>query len=579
MKWSLGALLFSGLCLAAKRPNILFILTDDQDNHMGGIDSMSRLQESIISKGAAFEKHFCTVAICCPSRANLWTGRMPHNNNITDVAPPYGGYPQVVKLGWNDNYLPLWMQDAGYNTYYVGKLWNYQNIDNYNDPPPRGFNGSEISLDPYTYQYYNSMMTRNGGEPVSYAGQYITDVMTEKAHGFLDEALADERPWMMTVAPVAPHSNGTLEIHSGVFWQSQPEYAPRHAHMFKDYKIPRDASFNAAIDGGVSWIGKLDALNDSVIEYHDEYQRCRLRSLQAVDEMVESLVSRLEEAGVLDTTYIFYSTDNGYHISQHRLAPGKECGFDTDIHIPLYVRGPGIPENKTFSAVTSHTDLAPTFLRIAGTTTDGLDGKPLPFTMEESCQSKTEHIGVEYWGVNLPEGVNGYRKVPLEDGSKHNINVYHNNTYKGLRLVGDEYSLYYSVWCSNEVELYDLTTDPYQITNLASNRVRFANHTVAGRPLHQVINRLDALMMVVKSCKEDSCREPWKELHPGGYVENLKAALSPAYDAFYARQPKVHFRNCEEGYLISAEGAQSIHPYKRKQRRIFDYGDHLGFFS
>ncbi|KAG2412904.1 hypothetical protein HFD88_010462 [Aspergillus terreus] len=579
MKWSLGALLFSGLGLAAKRPNILFILTDDQDNHMGGIDSMSRLQESIISKGAAFEKHFCTVAICCPSRANLWTGRMPHNNNITDVAPPYGGYPQVVKLGWNDNYLPLWMQDAGYNTYYVGKLWNYQNIDNYNDPPPRGFNGSEISLDPYTYQYYNSMMTRNGGEPVSYAGQYITDVMTEKAHGFLDEALADERPWMMTVAPVAPHSNGTLEIHSGVFWQSQPEYAPRHAHMFKDYKIPRDASFNAAIDGGVSWIGKLDALNDSVIEYHDEYQRCRLRSLQAVDEMVDSLVSRLEEAGVLDNTYIFYSTDNGYHISQHRLAPGKECGFDTDIHIPLYVRGPGIPENKTFSAVTSHTDLAPTFLRIAGTTTDGLDGKPLPFTVEESCQSKTEHIGVEYWGVNLPEGVNGYRKIPLEDGSNHNINVYHNNTYKGLRLVGDEYSLYYSVWCSNEAELYDLTTDPYQITNLASNRVRFANHTVAGRPLHQVINRLDALMMVVKSCKEDSCREPWKELHPGGYVENLKAALSPAYDAFYARQPNVHFRNCEEGYLISAEGAQSIHPYKRKQRRTFDYGDHLGFFS
>lgn len=70
--------------------------------------------------------------------------------------------------------------------------------------------------------------------------------------------------------------------------------------------------------GGVSWVKNLPLLNDTVVAYNDEYQRARLRSLQPVDEMIENLVKMLEAKGVLDNTYIFYTTDNGYHISQHR---------------------------------------------------------------------------------------------------------------------------------------------------------------------------------------------------------------------------------------------------------------------
>lgn len=69
---------------------------------------------------------------------------------------------------------------------------------------------------------------------------------------------------------------------------------------------------------GVSWISELERFNDTAIEYLDEYQRARLRSLQAVDEMVRDLVQILEGNGVLDNTYIFYTTDNGFHIAQHR---------------------------------------------------------------------------------------------------------------------------------------------------------------------------------------------------------------------------------------------------------------------
>lgn len=354
---------------------------------------------------------------------------MPHNTNITDVNPPYGGFPKVVEAGWNDNYLPIWMQEAGYNTYYTGKLWNAHSVTNYNKPLAKGFNGSDFLLDPYTYRYYDSRMTRNGAKPVSYAGKYSTDVIAEKASGFLDEALSHpDTPWMLTVAPTAPHSNGSYDPTRDTNWFGEPEYPPRYDDLFKDYKIPRDASFNKPITGGVSWVKGLPELNDTVIQYNDEFQRRRLRALQAVDEMIWSLISKLEDAGVLDNTYVVFSTDNGYHIGQHRMNPGKNCGYgellacipvafavfvniclETDINVPLSIRGPGIPANQTLDVVTSHTDLAPTFLHFAGAPSrKGLDGKSVPFTVEEGKEAKTEHAAVEYWGL-----VSAIHAIPL----------------------------------------------------------------------------------------------------------------------------------------------------------------------
>lgn len=150
-----------------------------------------------------------------------------------------------------------------------------------------------------------------------------------------------------------------------------------------------------------------------------------------------------------------------------RLKRHADCA-DTDIHVPLIVRGPGIPQNETLNVVTSHTDLAPTFLSIAGTTRNGLDGKRLPTTVEASqASNKTEHVAIEYWGLvseststngiylrrqAVPEGIYGYKSNKLQQEG----NSYKNNTYKGIRLVSDDYSLYYSVWCTNDVEFYNL---------------------------------------------------------------------------------------------------------------------------
>jgi len=78
----------------------------------------------------------------------------PVQTNVTDLFPPYGGYPKFVEVGLNEDWLPTQLQALGYNTYYTGKLFNHHTVDNYHSPYVKGFNGSDFLLDPYTYEYY-----------------------------------------------------------------------------------------------------------------------------------------------------------------------------------------------------------------------------------------------------------------------------------------------------------------------------------------------------------------------------------------------------------------------------------------
>ena len=75
---------------SSSKPNIVFILTDDQDLHMDSLSYMPFLKTHLIDEGTFFQRHYCTIALCCPSRVSLWTGRAAHNTNVTDVNPPYG---------------------------------------------------------------------------------------------------------------------------------------------------------------------------------------------------------------------------------------------------------------------------------------------------------------------------------------------------------------------------------------------------------------------------------------------------------------------------------------------------------
>ncbi|KAF2258996.1 arylsulfatase-like protein [Lojkania enalia] len=556
---SLVLLAFATFCRGGhdshgKRSNIVFILSDDQDLQVDFLNYMPLLSKHIIQKETFYGRHYCTTALCYPARASILTGKKAHNHNVTDTSKPYGGYPKVVSEGINDNYLPLWLQDAGYNTYYTGKLWNAHNLDNYDSPFARGFNGSEFLLDPKTYEFYSPTFTRNGGKPVNFNGAYSTDMIRDIALGFLDDAAKADNPFFLGVAPVAPNSdiyftgeddaNGIPEVVT-----NPPFPAKRHKDLFNDVIVPRTPHFNPERPSGVHWVAKLPLLNATHIEFNDCYYRQRLRSLQAVDELVEALVDKLDRLGMLDNTYIVYTTDNGFHVGQHRLQPGKYCPFEEDVHIPLAVRGPRIPENKKTEIATTHTDLAPTFFSMIGADMrDDFGGAAIPITecgLEEVVHDRFEHVQVEYWGFYLSESKYRYegRRIP-------------NNTYKALRVISKDYNFYYAVWCTNEHELYDMKSDPYQLHNLYSgdslaNPSRRSAFSVS---LSKVVARLDSLTMVLKTCKAEGCVKPWKQLHPKENVNSLKAALNPKYDHFYeVEQPRAKYDHCAEAYLLELE--------------------------
>lgn len=429
--------------LSRRQPNFLFIITDDQDLELNSVAYTPLTTKHLRDKGTAFTNHFVTTSLCCPSRVSLWSGRLAHNTNVTDVSPPYGktvaapgrfcirlidpgGYPKFVERGFNDNFLPVWLQQAGYDTYYTGKLFNAHTVENYDSPHVNGFNGSDFLLDPYTYAYLNATFQRNHDPPVSYEGQHTTDVITEKALGFLNDALEGDRPWFVALAPISPHSNvDPTRLNGGEVTFSAPIPLERHRHLFEGVQVPRTEHFNPEEVGawpfffgvfhrsdfyqpsGVSWIQDLPKQNDSIVEYNDHFYRSRLRALQGVDELVDAAVTRLEESDQLDNTYIIYTSDNGFHIGQHRLPPGKTCGFEEDIRVPFFIRGPGVPEGLVQNAVTTHIDLAPTFFQLAGIPArDDFDGTPIPIG-SSSKATRHEHVTVEYWGKGVAEGAFG----------------------------------------------------------------------------------------------------------------------------------------------------------------------------
>ncbi|KAL4783906.1 Six-hairpin glycosidase-like protein [Aspergillus varians] len=534
------------------RPNFLFVFTDDQDLTMNSVEYMPHVTSRIRDEGIDFKNHFVTTALCCPSRVSLWTGLQAHNTNVTDVRPPYGkspsivqtlkltdegGYPKFISQGFNEDWFPVWLQSAGYNTYYAGKLFNSHSVENYNDPFAKGFNGSDFLLEPFTYSYLNSTYQRNHEPPKSYAGHYTTDVIEEKALGFLDEALQDkERPFFLTVAPIAPHFEQAPDRVDDTPPKA-PIPAPRHAHLFPDARVPRVPSFNPLSQTGPSWINGLERQNQSVVDYEDFFYRQRLRALQSVDEMVDKLLTRLEHSGQLNSTYVIYSSDNGFHIGHHRLPPGKSTSYEEDIRVPFFMRGPGIKPGQIDAQVTTHIDFAPTVFELIGLPLRStFDGTPMRIT-RDSAAIPHEHVTVEYWGAAVLEG--DYANISPE-------NTYRmaNNTYKSARIVSEKHNLFYAVWCTGDHELYDLNSDPYQLNNI---------YATTPKPFK---DRLDALLLVLKSCAGSTCIKPWAELHPDWSVQSLLDALNPQYDDFYAGLPRVAYSVCQNGYLIAAEGPQ-----------------------
>ncbi|KAK7034486.1 hypothetical protein VNI00_012333 [Paramarasmius palmivorus] len=515
----------TSLPLQTAKPNIILIITDDQDVRTGTLEYMPKIQKALAEQGTNYERFYAPVSLCCPSRVSLLRAQYAHNHNITYVGGPYGGYHLFCEKGQNDAYLPVFLQEAGYNTYYTGKLMNGLSWDLIHSEYPKGWTYSDFLVDPNAYLYFNASFSANNTDssPVSFEGQYQVDVVKDKALGLFQDALADSgKPFFLGIAPTAPH----LEVQfDGGFTEPLPR--ADEASLFEDVIIPRSPSFNVKGQGAVSWLKDLNELNETLVDYIDHVYRQRLRVLQPVDDLVAAIVQAVEDAGpeVAENTYIIYTSDNGYALGSHQRNLGKTLPYEEDVLVPLLIRGPAIPKNVTNSEdVYTMPDLGASILGLAGASVDEytLDGRVF---LGSTGIEKPRHTLVEYWNGGLEEGI--YAPLTLRP----------NTTYRSIRVD----NWVYGVWCTGENELYDLSTDPYQLVNLAFD--------ITSGDTNRVISRLNALMIVLKTCVGDVCRNPWDAIFTLGEAANLEEALDEKYDSYFDSLPRFRYRECRYGYF------------------------------
>ncbi|MEA2602548.1 MAG: hypothetical protein QOF89_3540 [Acidobacteriota bacterium] len=468
---------------AAARPNIVFLLTDDQDLVLGSLDFMPRTRELIARQGMTFSNHFVPLSLCCPSRSTILTGVYPHNHKVYTNFPPDGGFERFDALGLEETTIATALHAAGYRTALLGKYLNgYPGIE----PPahvPPGWDewASPVSGSPYAAYRYT---LNENGKLVKYAstaGDYMTDVLAGKATDFVRRAGTSGQPFFLYLATYAPHKPSTP--------------ARRHAGLFPDLKAPRTPSFNEPdVRDKPARIRGLRRLNTGQIGAIDALYRKQMQSLQAVDEAIAGLVAALQQTGQLANTWIVFTSDNGFHMGQHRLEPGKYTPYETDVHVPLLIRGPGVPAGSTVNALTSSVDLATTFAELAGAPLSrASDGRSLaPFLHGQTPAGWRQAILLEQF--ELPPGLVAASNASqtLEPPDPQDLKaVFDYPAHLGLRTATYKFVEY----GTGEREVYDLRSDPDEAVNLR-NRIPRA-----------WLNQLSGIVHDLGHCVGETCRQ------------------------------------------------------------------------
>ncbi|PNH10957.1 Arylsulfatase [Tetrabaena socialis] len=226
----------------------------------------------------------------------------------TFVLTKKGGFRKVYELGIEKNWLPVRLAAAGYNSYLVGKYLNeYFEHPSWMRPgtnyySPEGWTVFD-ALTVNAYNLTNSCFSLNGSPTKCFPGQYQTDLIRDKALGYLDDAAAAHKPFMFYLAPTAPHRVSTNKM---VWYPPTP--AARHANLYPGIKAPVTPNWGLKNPALPRPQAKLDAAYNASMNalYGD-----RLRSLRAVDEMLDAVVNRLQTLGLLDNTYVIFASDNG----------------------------------------------------------------------------------------------------------------------------------------------------------------------------------------------------------------------------------------------------------------------------
>ena len=376
----------SAFAEAKIEPNIVFILTDDQ--RLEDVNYMPRLKKLIGDEGASFSNYFSSVSLCCPSRTSILRGQYAHNTGVMTNGGNNGGYGVVQANNLENSTVATWLHDRGYTTALIGKYLNYYPGAKGDSFVPPGWDYWASAVGGRPYSEYNYTLNENG-KSVRYGEQpsdYGTDNYTDKAIQFIKENCKKRKPFFVYLAFYAPHSPAIP--------------ATRHADMFSNAKIERTRAFNEAdVSKKPAFVQQQPLMTDREILSADAFYRKRLCSLQAVDESIERVYNELKANHQLDNTYIFFASDNGYHIGEHRLRRGKQTAYETDIHLPLMVRGPGIAHGVKIEPLAGNVDLAPTWADIAGAKApDFVDGRSLNGLLHgEQTRDWRKAFLVEHW--------------------------------------------------------------------------------------------------------------------------------------------------------------------------------------
>src|SRR5262245_20190434 len=377
------------------QPNIIVIMTDDQT--LASMSVMPNVRNLIGAHGTTFGQHYVSYPLCCPSRATYLTGQLPHNHDVFDNQPPDGGYRKLRGA----QTLPVWLRDAGYKTVHIGKYLNGYGKD---DPleVPTGWEYWHGLVSAYRMWGYS---INHNGDRVQTYGQvgvqdpelYQTDVLRDIATNFIQLHAHGTRPFFLSWAPLAPHT----EVKTGLELNYRnPRPAPRHRGTFDNEPLPRPPSFNENGDGGdmsdKPAFLRRGPLTDAEIDSITKRYRSRLEALLAVDEAVKAIVDTLRAESILSNTVLIFTSDNGFMDGQHRIPNGKVHAYNPSAHVPLLMRGPGIPAGQSTGAFVSNVDLAATILDLADATPAiRIDGLSLVPVAENPSSIAGRHLLLE----------------------------------------------------------------------------------------------------------------------------------------------------------------------------------------
>ena len=464
---------------AANAPNIILINLDDADYQMFSPEMLELYPhiKGLVDQSLSFTNLHVTTPFCAPSRAALFRGQYAHRTGVRVNIPDYplslsfrGGYSEFLRQEHEQEELGVWMRRAGYHTMMIGK-YHHNGFDFKIPPGWDDFYMSNGGRYMGTYRFTNRD-NRNGGHSKNPDDVYRTDqekidairliklhtgkqTRQSTANTFSSRRKLEPKttssttpvgsqPFFLYLAPLAPHrpvgNDFTNMVHKARYDDWHPEL-----------RIPKTPDFDTAPLSDKPPHRQSPPYTEAELELlHLEYLS-RARAVKSVDDLLGEILETLKSCGIRKSTYIFFTSDNGYQLGQHRLH-GKLYPYRICTNVPLYVSGPGITGGTTADHLLGHIDLCPTILELAGAKIPQfVDGKSFtPLLKNPKATNETtwrEPVVIENWQAKRNRGKNFL------------------GAYSGLRY----HNKIYIEWINGDKEYYDFSDDPHELSNAFEN--------------------------------------------------------------------------------------------------------------